>query len=55
MDWLNVVVLDIVEYMLCVDPEKRPDVYQVSYVAFKITGRETPIQNLHVSFSARLA
>lgn len=35
-------------YMLCVDPEKRPDIYQVSHVAFKITGRETPIQNLHV-------
>ena len=37
------------EYMLTVDPDKRPDIYQASYVAFKISGRETPIQNLHVS------
>ena len=37
------------EYMLTVDPDKRPDIYQASYIAFKISGRETAIQNLHVS------
>ncbi len=35
--------------MLQVDPEKRPDIYQVSALAFRIVGRETPVQNLHVS------
>lgn len=34
--------------MLEPDPEKRPDVYQVSYVAFRLAGRECPVPNLFV-------
>ena len=41
--------------MLEVDPDKRPDIYQVSYVAFKMHGKETPVQNLHVSINYLLA
>ncbi len=44
-------ILNFPEYMLQVDPEKRPDIYQVSALAFRIVGRETPVQNLHVSLS----
>lgn len=36
--------------MLEPDPEKRPDIYQVSSVAFSLLGRENPVQNLLVSF-----
>lgn len=36
-------------YMLEPDPEKRPDIYQVSYFAFKLARRECPVPNLHVS------
>ena len=36
-------------YILEVDTEKRPDIYQVSYAAFQIAGRESPVQNLNVS------
>lgn len=36
-------------YMLEPDPEKRPDIYQVSYFAFKLARIECPIQNIHVS------
>lgn len=34
--------------MLEPDPEKRPDIYQVSSVAFSLLGRENPVQNLMV-------
>ena len=36
--------------MLEVDPEKRPDIYQVSYVAFFIQGKDSPVPNMNVSF-----
>lgn len=35
--------------MLEPDPDKRPDIYQVSSVAFSLLGRENPVQNLLVS------
>lgn len=35
--------------MLEPDPEKRPDIYQVSYFAFKLARRECSIPNLQVS------
>lgn len=38
-------------YMLEPHPEKRPDIYQVSYFAFKLARRECPVPNLHVSMS----
>ena len=36
-------------YMLEVDPDKRPDIFQAAYLAFRLTGRECPIPNLTVS------
>lgn len=34
--------------MLELDPDLRPDIYQVSYIAFQITGKDCPVQNLNV-------
>ncbi|XP_074526475.1 AP2-associated protein kinase 1 isoform X2 [Halichoeres trimaculatus] len=39
----------LIRYMLEPDPEKRPDIYQVSYFAFKLARRECPVQNVHNS------
>ena len=40
----------LIRYMLEPDPDRRPDIYQVSYVAFRLAGRgETPVVNLHHS------
>ncbi|MED6289529.1 hypothetical protein CHARACLAT_003766 [Characodon lateralis] len=36
----------LIRYMLEPDQEKRPDIYQVSYFAFKLAGRECPVPNL---------
>lgn len=35
--------------MLEPDPDKRPDIYQVSYFAFKLAKKECPVQNVQVS------
>ncbi|XP_026198516.1 AP2-associated protein kinase 1-like isoform X6 [Anabas testudineus] len=37
----------LIRYMLEPDPDKRPDIYQVSYFAFKVARRECPIPNVH--------
>lgn len=37
--------------MLEPDPDLRPDIYQVSVVAFQIQGKDCPVQNLHVSLA----
>lgn len=37
--------------MLEPDPDKRPDIYQVSYFAFKLAQRTCPVQNVKVSLS----
>ena len=37
-------------YMLEPDPDKRPDIYQVSFFAFKLAQRTCPVQNVKVSF-----
>ncbi|KAF4533543.1 hypothetical protein B566_EDAN001028 [Ephemera danica] len=34
-------------YMLDPDPDRRPDIFQVSHVAFSLLGKECPVQNLH--------
>lgn len=34
--------------MLELDPDLRPDIYQVSYIAFQIAGKDCPVQNLNV-------
>ncbi|KAG8440897.1 hypothetical protein GDO86_006580 [Hymenochirus boettgeri] len=39
----------LIRYMLEPDPEKRPDIYQVSYFSFKLAKRECPVQNVHDS------
>ena len=36
--------------MLEPDPETRPEIYQISYLAFKLAGRECSIKNVNVSF-----
>ncbi|XP_019738357.1 AP2-associated protein kinase 1-like isoform X1 [Hippocampus comes] len=36
----------LIRYMLEPDPDKRPDIYQVSYFAFKLAQRTCPVQNL---------
>ncbi|KAK2582001.1 hypothetical protein KPH14_002434 [Odynerus spinipes] len=37
----------LIRYMLEPDPDVRPDIYQVSAIAFQIQGKECPVQNLH--------
>ncbi|XP_044010932.1 AP2-associated protein kinase 1 isoform X2 [Aphidius gifuensis] len=38
---------NLIRYMLEIDPELRPDIYQVSIIAFKLQGKDCPVQNLH--------
>ncbi|GFT97318.1 AP2-associated protein kinase 1 [Nephila pilipes] len=39
-------VHSLIRYMLEIEPDKRPDIFQVSYVAFKLAGKECPVPNL---------
>ncbi|XP_063167630.1 AP2-associated protein kinase 1 isoform X3 [Candoia aspera] len=39
----------LIRYMLEPDPDKRPDIYQVSYFAFKLAKRECPVPNVQNS------
>ncbi|XP_077942946.1 AP2-associated protein kinase 1 isoform X20 [Gasterosteus aculeatus] len=39
----------LIRYMLEPDPEKRPDIYQISHFAFKLARRECPVPNEHNS------
>ncbi|KAH8873690.1 AP2-associated protein kinase 1 [Schistosoma japonicum] len=36
----------LIGYILCVDPFKRPDIYQVCALVFALVGRNNPAQNL---------
>ncbi|XP_073771244.1 AP2-associated protein kinase 1 isoform X9 [Danio rerio] len=36
----------LIRYMLEPDPDKRPDIYQVSFFAFKLARRDCPVQNV---------
>lgn len=38
----------LIRFMLEPDPDLRPDIYQVSAVAFQLLGKDNPVQNLHV-------
>jgi hypothetical protein len=38
----------VLGYMLEPDPDKRPDIYQVSYFSFKLLKKECPIPNVQV-------
>ncbi|XP_029366142.1 AP2-associated protein kinase 1-like isoform X7 [Echeneis naucrates] len=45
----------LIRYMLEPDPDKRPDIYQVSYFAFKLARRDCPVANVHnISIPAKL-
>ncbi|TRY99474.1 hypothetical protein DNTS_023005 [Danionella cerebrum] len=37
----------LIRYMLEPDPDVRPDIYQVSYFAFKLAQRDCPVQNVN--------
>ncbi|CAI9555206.1 unnamed protein product [Staurois parvus] len=39
----------LIRYMLEPDPDKRPDIFLVSYFAFKLTKKECPVPNVHDS------
>ncbi|XP_068617072.1 AP2-associated protein kinase 1 [Brachionichthys hirsutus] len=39
----------LIRYMLEPDPDMRPDIYQISYLAFKLSRRECPVPNVHNS------
>nr|XP_046243126.1 AP2-associated protein kinase 1-like isoform X14 [Scatophagus argus] len=39
----------LIRYMLEPDPDNRPDIYQISYFAFKLARRECPVPNVHNS------
>lgn len=41
--------IKITGYMLEPDPDKRPDIFQVSCISFPLLGKENPVQNLNVS------
>ncbi|KAG7223980.1 hypothetical protein INR49_015237 [Caranx melampygus] len=40
----------LIRYMLEPDPDIRPDIYQVSYFAFKLAQRTCPVQNVKIQF-----
>ncbi|XP_078284812.1 AP2-associated protein kinase 1-like isoform X3 [Rhinoraja longicauda] len=37
----------LIRYMLEADPDKRPDIYQVSYFAFKLSKKVCPVKNIN--------
>uniref|UniRef100_W5NCR6 non-specific serine/threonine protein kinase n=1 Tax=Lepisosteus oculatus TaxID=7918 RepID=W5NCR6_LEPOC len=39
----------LIRYMLEPDPDKRPDIYQVAYFAFRLARRDCPVQNVQNS------
>lgn len=44
----------LIRYMLEVDVEKRPNIYQVSEIAFELAGKDNPVLNLHVSLFKKI-
>lgn len=43
------VFLVVSAFMLEKDPKKRPDIFQVSHVAFHLAGKSNPVTNFNVS------
>lgn len=41
----------LIKYMLEPDQEKRPNIWQVCEIAFRLQGKDNPVTNLHVSDS----
>ncbi|XP_049819668.1 AP2-associated protein kinase 1 isoform X2 [Aethina tumida] len=44
----------LIRFMLEPDPEKRPDIYQVSTIAFQLLGKQNPVKNLMKSLTPTL-
>ncbi|XP_059167493.1 BMP-2-inducible protein kinase-like isoform X2 [Physella acuta] len=42
-------LMSLIAYMLEKDPQKRPDIFQVSYVAFHLAGKQNPVPNMNSS------
>ena len=42
-------MIHILGYLLTPSLETRPDIFQVSFLAFKLAGKKNPVQNLNVS------
>ncbi|CAL1548454.1 unnamed protein product [Lymnaea stagnalis] len=42
-------LMSLIAYMLEKDPHKRPDIFQVSHVAFHLAGRTNPVPNMNSS------
>lgn len=43
----------LIKYMLEPDQEKRPNIWQVCEIAFRLQGKDNPVTNLHVSSNCR--
>ncbi len=39
---------NLIRYILTVEPDSRPDIFQVSHLAHTLAKRKCPVQNLHV-------
>ena len=50
VSFLKLAFVEFSAYMLETDPEKRPDIFQVSYAAFRLARKECPVPNMNVSF-----
>ena len=46
--FVNVMIYSL-GYLLAPSLETRPDIFQVSFLAFKLAGKKNPVQNLNVS------
>lgn len=40
-------LVNLIRYMLTVDTDIRPDIFQVSFLVFKMAGKTCPVANLH--------
>ena len=47
--WIFNYIFPILGYILTPSPDIRPDIFQVSFLAFNIAGKKNPVQNLNVS------
>lgn len=45
----NLILSIFTGYMLEPDQEQRPDIFQVSYFAFKLAKKDCPVSNINVS------
>ena len=50
LNWRLTISHLYVGYMLELNPDKRPDIFQVANVLFKLKGEKNPVPNVFVSF-----